>query len=255
MSGISSLIMPTSRAAYITTSWDDGHPLDMRLSELLRKYELPATFYVPLCHEAPLLTPTQIRELSSDFEIGGHTVHHCDLTRIPMMSARWEIAACKDRLEQITGQPCNAFSFPFGRFHRYHMPTAAGAGFRVARTVELMSLSMPRRCDGIALMPTTLQAFPMAPARLLRNAVRRLSLGNLLRCVACYRSDWVAAAEVMLERVVQQGGVFHLWGHSWELESMDQWHNLERLFHRLSKVQAHFVTNGKLGELCLLEQN
>ena len=32
------------RVAYITTSWDDGHPLDFRVAELLAKYGLPGTF-------------------------------------------------------------------------------------------------------------------------------------------------------------------------------------------------------------------
>jgi hypothetical protein len=32
------------RVAYITTSWDDGHPLDLRVAELLAKYGLKDTF-------------------------------------------------------------------------------------------------------------------------------------------------------------------------------------------------------------------
>ena len=31
----------------ITTSWDDGHPLDFKLAELLNKYNLKGTFYIP----------------------------------------------------------------------------------------------------------------------------------------------------------------------------------------------------------------
>ncbi len=33
---------------YFTTSWDDGSIYDMRLAELLLKYGLKATFYIPL---------------------------------------------------------------------------------------------------------------------------------------------------------------------------------------------------------------
>jgi hypothetical protein len=33
--------------AYITTSWDDGHPSDLRLADLLHKHSLRGTFYVP----------------------------------------------------------------------------------------------------------------------------------------------------------------------------------------------------------------
>jgi peptidoglycan/xylan/chitin deacetylase (PgdA/CDA1 family) len=30
----------------VTTSWDDGHILDVKLSELLKKYNLKGTFYI-----------------------------------------------------------------------------------------------------------------------------------------------------------------------------------------------------------------
>ena len=30
----------------VTTSWDDGHRLDLRLAEILDEYQLPATFYI-----------------------------------------------------------------------------------------------------------------------------------------------------------------------------------------------------------------
>jgi SAM-dependent methyltransferase len=32
---------------YITTSWDDGHPTDLRVAALLAKYGIAGTFYVP----------------------------------------------------------------------------------------------------------------------------------------------------------------------------------------------------------------
>jgi peptidoglycan/xylan/chitin deacetylase (PgdA/CDA1 family) len=34
--------------AVVTTSWDDGHPLDLKLAELLKKYDVPATLYMPM---------------------------------------------------------------------------------------------------------------------------------------------------------------------------------------------------------------
>ena len=33
----------------ITTSWDDGHPLDIRLAELLATYGLRGHFMCPFC--------------------------------------------------------------------------------------------------------------------------------------------------------------------------------------------------------------
>src|SRR5688500_11915407 len=39
------------KAAIVTTSWDDGHPLDIRLAEMLARHGVAGTFYVPLRYE------------------------------------------------------------------------------------------------------------------------------------------------------------------------------------------------------------
>ena len=54
----------------ITTSWDDGHQLDLRVAELLTKYRLHGTFYIPKAAENGTMKTAQIRELSRAFEIG-----------------------------------------------------------------------------------------------------------------------------------------------------------------------------------------
>jgi peptidoglycan/xylan/chitin deacetylase (PgdA/CDA1 family) len=236
---------------YITTSWDDGHPLDLRLAELLHKYALPATFYFPLHNTLPVLTPPQIRELSAEFEVGAHTVHHCDLFTMPDRVTREEITHCKDKLEQICGRPCRAFCFPKGHFRRNHVRKVREAGYRTARTVELMSLEMPRMHDGLAMMPTTLQARPAGFATIARNSLKRLRPMNLIRHVRYRKADWVATAESVLEHVLTSGGVFHLWGHSWEVHEMDQWRNVERIFAVLAqfKGRANFTDNTGLAEV------
>lgn len=223
---------------FITTSWDDGHPLDLRLADLLRKYGLPATFYIPLSNELPVLTPPQVRELSLDFEIGAHTLNHTDLLTLPETLARREITDCKQELEQICGRPCTSFCFPRGRFRREHVHMAREAGYRAVRTVELMSLEMPRLTDGIAVLPTTIQAVPAGLVRSLRNSAKRLRPGIFFRHILFGGSDWVRTAEVMLDRVIRCGGVFHLWGHSWEIDQMDQWDNLERVFAILAQCEG-----------------
>ena len=76
----------TRRTAVITTSWDDGHVLDARLAALLKKYNLPATFYIaPKNREfsqSELLSRKEIKALAKDFEIGSHTMTHPVLTTL-----------------------------------------------------------------------------------------------------------------------------------------------------------------------------
>jgi peptidoglycan/xylan/chitin deacetylase (PgdA/CDA1 family) len=233
--------------AYITTSWDDGHPLDLRLAELLHKYALPATFYIPLDNKFPVLTPAQVRALSAEFEIGAHTVNHCDLLTMPDDVTCWEITESKIMLEQICGRPCTSFCFPKGQFRRTHVRNVRQAGYRMARTVELMSLDMPRMQDGVAIMPTTLQAGPTGLSRVTRNSLKRLRPMNLLRHIRFAKSDWVATAEALLGHVLTCGGVFHLWGHSWEVDQMGQWQNLERVFAVLSQCKGRVVFTDNTG--------
>lgn len=51
--------------AIITTSWDDGHLLDLKLAGLLQKYDIPATFYVTIENfERQGMTSQEIREIA-----------------------------------------------------------------------------------------------------------------------------------------------------------------------------------------------
>src|SRR3954465_6411974 len=106
---------------YITTSWDDGHPLDLRVAELLAKYGLPGTFYVPRTSEYGTMTTAQLRELSGAFEIGAHTLQHVDLNGATAELARQEIVDSRSWIEDVTGVPCPMFCPPKGRYSSSHL--------------------------------------------------------------------------------------------------------------------------------------
>jgi peptidoglycan-N-acetylglucosamine deacetylase len=241
--------MLEEKSLTVTTSWDDGHPLDLRLAELLERYGLPATFYVPLSNSRPTLSPAEIRELSQRFEIGAHTVNHLRLQGLAESEARREIGDSKKRLEDILGKPCSIFCFPGGNYGRIHFRMLRDAGFGAARTVELLSFEPPRTRDGIAVIPTTMQAYPHHTAAYLRNAAKRFSVEavwNLIRGGST--KPWHEFAGVLLKRAADCGGVFHLWGHSWEIEETGQWQALEQTLAAISQYRqcASFVTNLEL---------
>ena len=242
----------SAKPLYITTSWDDGHPLDSKLAELLVQYGLKATFYVPIQNGSrKLLDSGQIRRLSACFEIGGHTLSHCDLRATPDHLSRNEIAQCKDALEQITSVPCRSFCFPRGRFRRSHIDQVRAAGFTLARTVELMSLAYPRLYQGIGLMPTTIQTVPAGMSTHFKNAAKRLQPGNFVRWARFRGESWVSTLDSVLAWAADRGGVVHLWGHSWEIEQNSDWFNLERAFSLLAqyKDRARFASNGQVWNL------
>jgi len=235
----------------LTTSWDDGHPLDLGIAELLAKHDLRGTFYVPLENARPTLSSAQIRDLSSAFEIGAHTLHHLVLTKLPNERARAEIVESKNRLEEITGKMCSVFCFPSGKYSAAHLEMLREAGYSGVRTVELLSLDHPHAHNGLVIMPTTVQAYPHRRLTYFRNAAKRSRykvVWSLIHRLA--DSDWSSAAISLLDIARTSGGVFHLWGHSWEIEESRQWGALDRVLAAMAeaKPSASCVTNS---ELCL----
>ncbi len=239
---------PMKKQVFLTTSWDDGYPSDDRVADLLTRHGLRGTFYVPLHSQRPTMEKSQIRSLSSAFEIGGHTINHADLTQLGEEEARKEIGGCKRILEELTGKPCKMFCFPKGHYRSSHLRLVRQGGFLGARTVELMSLDLPGFDSGVAVMPTTLQAQAHDRLTYLKNIGKRFAFNNLLNLLRCGSCNWVDCAERLLRRVAEQGGVFHLWGHSWELDAQDRWSELDQVLRLMAglKTDAQAATNAEV---------
>ena len=233
----------------LTTSWDDGHVLDFRIAELLSKYRLTGTFYIPRAAPTGTMSEHHVRELSGDFEIGAHTLDHLFLTEIDINRAHEQITGSKDWVEQVTGQACNIFCPPAGKFTGNHLKLIKAAEFSAVRSVEYMSLDHPRALDGLLMIPTTMQANPTPAGAYVRNFIKRFALRNLWTWILHARSPvWSDNVRRLLRATVRAGGVFHLWGHSWEIQQEHQWDRLEYVLKLMSEVtdKAPCVTNGEL---------
>lgn len=236
---------------YVTTSWDDGHPLDLRIAAMLGNHGLGGTFYVPRTAERETLTPEEIRRLATAFELGAHTMSHVELTATELPQARDEIVQSREWLESVTGAQCQMFCFPHGKFRTEHLDIVRESGFLGARTVELLSTGFPVAVNGLWLMPTTVQAHSHRAAAYLRNVVKRRALHELWRYVLHGMGrDWPDLAEAFWEDTARHGGVFHLWGHSWEIEEHGAWQRLDDILGFLGERTdaEHAVTNAKICE-------
>ena len=122
--------------AMVTSSWDDGHPLDLRVAECLATYGMVGTFYVPLrSRTRPLMTREQLQTLRQmGMEIGSHTMMHADLTQLAPAQARLELRQSKDCLEHLLGEPVTSLCYPKGKFNQQVRSLTAEAGYHVART-------------------------------------------------------------------------------------------------------------------------
>lgn len=242
--------MNASRA-YITTSWDDGHPLDHRLADLLADNGLTGTFYVPPSSQNQTMDPRAVRELADGgFEIGAHTLNHVFLDGADDATAEREIGGSRQWVQDTTGQACPMFCPPGGKYGDRELRLIGASGFAGLRTVELMSVDPPRRAGRLSVLPTTVQAHPQPRGAYIRNALKRRSTSNLFAYIgAGMPADWVTLVESQLARVVRQGGVFHLWGHTWEIDQHGQWDAVERALAAIglcARAGIPCLTNGAL---------
>ena len=62
------------------------------------------------------------------------------------------------------------------------------------------------------------------------------------------RTTGADLARSLLHTALRRGGVFHLWGHSWEVEATGQWGRLEEVLQFLGEFvdRAAAVTNGQV---------
>lgn len=76
------------------------------------------------------------REMAAaGMEIGGHTLTHPVLARLPIDQQRLEIAGCQDRIRSELGAPATQFAYPVGGRDAFTSATqriVAGAGFNTA---------------------------------------------------------------------------------------------------------------------------
>jgi peptidoglycan/xylan/chitin deacetylase (PgdA/CDA1 family) len=230
--------------AIVTTSWDDGHRLDSRLAELLAEYQLPGTLYIsPRDAEferSDLLADSEIANLAESFEIGAHTLTHPRLPKLDGDAAQKEITDSKAYLEDIAGCAVNSFCYPYGLFTSDHVQIVHNAGFSYARTVQRFSTSTgynPLRA------PTTVHAYSH-----LVDIPQAITYGKLNPLMAWdVYSHWDRLAERLFDEVLAEGGVFHLWGHSWEIDRNKDWAALRRVFDYISgRSEVAYLVNGDL---------
>ena len=215
-----------------TTSWDDGHPFDLRVAELLAKYGLTGTFYVPITNYLPVMKAADIRRLHGlGMEIGSHGVTHSPLVGLP--AARRELVESKARLEELLGTEVHSFCYPKGKFDRSLLPLVKEAGYRLARTTVSFRVGVK---FNPWLMPTSFQFYPHVRRTHIKHALRGANLSGLAAWVRFFgmECELLTLSDRIVEHIASQGGIFHIWGHSWEIDACGLWSPLEKVLERIA---------------------
>jgi peptidoglycan/xylan/chitin deacetylase (PgdA/CDA1 family) len=236
-----------SRQAFVTVSVDDGHVTDMRTAELLAKYGIRATFYVPARNpERPVISEGQIRQLATSFELGGHTMNHAPLNCVPLVTAWEEVSSGKVWLEDVLGRRVTSFCYPRGKYSRRIAATVKKAGFLGARTCFLNRHDFP--ADPYSWGVST-QGRDHSRVIQLRHALLEHNFRGALNFLRIHRgtTDWATHFSYALEWVRINGGVAHLYFHSWEIDEAGEWNKLDRVLRQIrAQTDLRRVTNGEL---------
>ena len=203
----------------IESSWDDGHKLDMKTAELLKKYGIRGTFYIIVnnADREDHLSWKEIKCLRREFgfDIGSHTMSHPqDLKKLYEEDLWYEIQNSKDLLETVLGENISKFCYPRGRYNEVVKSMVNKAGYVEARTTIVGHLEKPKNT---LEKHTTVHVYDGRPEYAQKN--------------------WLVYAREKLAEAMKdpKDKVFHIWGHSEEVDRGNQWDNLETFFKELTE--------------------
>lgn len=224
------------------------------MAELLCKHGLSGTFFVPIFNREgpPVLEKDDLREIARSFEIGSHTHDHCYLTTVGKEEAEHQINSGKTELEELIGQRVMGFCYPGGKFTRQHLALVEAAGFLYARTTTNLCFDVGA---GRFEMPTTIQFYPHSKTVYIRNFI---SAGHWNERVdglllALGTTDWIERIHALFDHSCRHATAFHIWAHSYEIDRLDAWGELDRFFaYVASKVpRENRLTNHQLASRSL----
>ena len=230
-----------------TTSWDDGDPADLRVAELLAARKLSGTFYIPVKghHHSTRMNAAEMLELDGQgFEIGAHGISHPNLPGCNPQQLDVEVEGSKKRLEDDLGKTVSMFAYPRGRHNQRVIASLQRAGYAGGRTTAMLARELtfdPFR------MPTSVHVFPHSRWEYFRNLARVWDLQRAWAYATHFRDakNWVDLAKILFDTVQRSGGIWHLYGHSWEIEELHLWDGLaEVLDYVAHRPGVSYIPNG-----------
>jgi peptidoglycan/xylan/chitin deacetylase (PgdA/CDA1 family) len=233
----------SARNTFVVTTWDDADEKTGKLAVLLEKHSLRGTFFVPVRPvKTKRISDEEVRNLSGRFEIGSHSISHRILPRLPLGEVIREVRESRRLLQDMVGHPIDCFCYPGGYYNKDVVKEVESAGYSCARTTAIYRRRLGQSRYEI---PTTIQVrkqprVTLSIPMLVRYIGRRGATGIWLM-------SWVDLAKKMFDVTLKKGGVFHLWGHAWEVDRQQMWDDLENIFEHISGRKD--VTYCSLAEL------
>lgn len=191
----------------IFSSWDDYSPQNLELVNLLLKYKIPSIFFIECNSEEKLKQIKQISEIDRLVKIGSHSINHPQDLKLLSDEEAWkEIKGSKDIIENLIRKQIDWFCLPRGRGDERICNLIYKAGYKYIRTTNVFSVENIKQ----GVNHTTLHV--SYPWRKEYNGVDMLKL-----------------VDEYLEKAKKKNGLFHFWGHIFEIERYSLWNELEQI--------------------------
>lgn len=199
----------------ILQTWDDGVVSDIRLIEILRRYQAKAAFCLTpglyqgnrsfgWVHENTEVWRLGLHELADvyhGFEICSHSMSHPFLPDLPVETLDWELNTSRHILEEIFHQPVTGLCYPFNTYNDFVKEAVSRAGYKWARGNQEEACVYPPM-DPLAFHP----------------------------CCHFLDPDFWGK----YDRQKTESNVFFFWGHSYELINDAMWTNFEGIIKGIS---------------------
>lgn len=186
---------------------DDGSRHDLRVAELLERYNYTGIFYIaPMNPSIEILLPLEIKEVSKKHEIGCHTLTHKVLTKLPVPEQVNEMMWGREYLEEITEKSCHRFAPPRGWYNDETITIAKQCGFSEFRTMKQGSTDY---FGENFVVPITVHFHPN------------------------HYQKW----KELYHEAVEKDGYFGVTCHGWELEKFSLWKEYEAMLKYIYEHQ------------------
>lgn len=218
----------------VTFSYDDGVTQDIRLVEILNRYNLKATFNLNselLGKDGSLdilgkrilhnkVQPHEITEIYKGHEIAAHTLTHPDMTEMPADEVIRQVEQDRLNLSELSGVEVIGMAYP-GKQPNYNS--------RIAQIIE--------DSTGVKYARTTICSNDFSPQRDLYEFHPSV-----------FHRDWERLynlAEKFIEFEPKNEKIFYIWGHSYEFDINDEWDDFEKFCKFISNRSDIFYGTNK----------
>lgn len=229
------LRFPEGKTKAVTLSYDDGNTIDMKLTEIINKYNLKCTFNLvgSKVEKESGLTLDFIKKeiLGKGHEVANHGYNHRAQNKIRSIEGIREIIDCRLVLENAFGTIIRGFAYPDIAVKKFAEPDTYQ---RIKSYLNEIGIFYARSAGGDNdnfLLPEDFHNW--MPTAHHDNP-------NIME----YIDKFINTDIQKLYIASRDPKLFYLWGHAFELERNNNWNHFDEICQKLSgKNDIWYATN------------